>query len=86
MHSSVLIMMWHNLTQDALAIALHCPSHNHCLPSVYSFNKQFNMLKHPVKFHYFCTGCLQELIDSTVTEGPNPSCANWEVILYRVPY
>ena len=63
--SNVLIMqlkMWHNLTQEALAdllqfIALHFPSPNHCFPSVHLFNKQFDMLKHPVNFHCFCGAC-----------------------------
>lgn len=81
--SSVLVMqfkMRHNLTQEALSdllqlLSLHCPSPNHCVPSVYLFNKQFTTLQTPVKHHYFCSTCLQEIESDGVTVCPNPACA-----------
>ena len=81
--SNLLIMqfkMRHNLTQEALAdllklLQLHSPSPNHCLPSAYSFNKRFEGLKCPLRLHYFCTSCLQELAESDISECPNQSCA-----------
>ena len=56
----------HNLTDQALSdlldlLKLHCPSPNLCLPSLYLFNKQFECLKYPLKFHYYCCKCLQEV-------------------------
>ena len=81
--SNLLILqfkMRHNLTQEALAdllklLQLHCPSPNHCLPSVYLFNKRFEGLKCPLQLHYFCTNCLQELTENDINECPNHSCA-----------
>lgn len=82
MSSSVLVMqfkMRHDLTQEALSdllklLSLHCPTPNHCLPSVYLFNKQFTTLESPVNHHYFCSSCLQE-VENGVDVCPNPSCS-----------
>ena len=70
--SNILIMQYkmrHNLTDQALAdllhlLRLHCPTPNHCVPSIYHFEKPFQRMKYPILFHYFCSSCLQGVSDS----------------------
>ncbi len=70
--SKVMIMQYkirHNLTDEGLAdllqlLRLHCPTPSHCVPSVYHFKKQFQNMKLPIKFHYFCSSCLQSVDDA----------------------
>ena len=81
--SSVLLTqfkMRHNLTQEAVSdllqlLSLHWPVPNNCVSSVYLFNKQFTTLETPVKHHYFCSTCLQEVESDKVRVCPNPACA-----------
>lgn len=80
--SGVLSMQFklrHNLTEQALSdllqlLKLHCPSPNQCVPSAYVFNKQFECLKYPIKFHYYCSRCLQE-VEYSSSVCPNLPCS-----------
>ena len=83
--SCILLMkyaMKHNITKDALAdllelVRLHCPKPNTCPPTLYYFNKQFENLKYPVKFHYFCSECFYDVTDPHSRTGcGNPYCKN----------
>lgn len=70
--SSVLIhkfKMRHNLTKQALVdllklIKLHCPSPNLCPSSVYLLDQQFPDFEYEVIMHYFCSKCLQTLLNA----------------------
>lgn len=69
--SSNLIMQYkmrHSLTDQGLAdllhlLRLHCPTPNHCIPSLYLFKKPFREMKYPISFHYYCSSCLQNVCD-----------------------
>ena len=79
--SSLLLMkfkMKHNLTQQAMSdllklIRIHCPISNSLPKSLYVFNKKFSELKCPLQFHYYCSGCLQE-VRNDEHQCPNLSC------------
>lgn len=70
--SNILIMQYkmrHSLTDQALTdllhlLRLHCPTPNHCAPSIYHFKKHFQGMKYPVTFHYYCSSCLEGVGDS----------------------
>ena len=68
----------HNLTHAALAdlqlFRLHSAAREILPPSLYVFEKQFQSLKCPMTFHYFCSSCLQLLPNGQVTGCPNEAC------------
>lgn len=80
--SNLLIMQYkmrHKLTDEGLAdllqlLKLHCPSPNHCLPSIYYFKKHFRDLDCPIQFHYFCSSCYQAVSEPQASRCPNPLC------------
>lgn len=80
--SSLLSMqcsMRHNLTEEALSDLLQviklCRNSQDSIPStVYLFKKQFECLKYPLDFHYFCSRCLQLLSSNRLSLCPNECC------------
>ena len=78
--SSIMIMqykMCHNLTNQALAdllqlLQLHCPRPNQCIPSLYYFKEKFKD-RLSMKFHYFCSSCLQN-VEEFSNNCTNPLC------------
>lgn len=81
--SNILIMQYkmrHSLTDQALTdllhlLSLHCPTPNHCAPSIYHFKKQFQGMKYPIIFHYYCSNCLKGVGDSDLICS-NQLCRN----------
>lgn len=83
--SNVLIMQYkmrHKLTDESLddllqLLRLHCPTPNHCLPSIYYFKKHFRDLECPMQFHYFCSSCYQEICEPQSSQRcPNHLCCS----------
>ena len=78
---SVLVKQYslrHSLTQAALADLLQLLrlySSTEIIPSsIYLFEKQFQLLHYPLKFHYFCSVCLQLLPNNHARQCPNDAC------------
>ena len=73
--SNIMIMQFkirHNLTDQSLEdllqlLKLHCPKPNHVPNSLYHFKKFFRESRYQIKYHYYCSKCLQSvaLSDST---------------------
>jgi len=72
--SNIMIMqfkMRHNLTDRSLEdllhlLKIHCPKPNYVPNSIYHFKKFFRESRYEIKYHYYCSRCLQsvDLFDS----------------------
>ena len=79
--SSIMVMQYklrHKLTDQAVAdllhlLKLHCPNPNQCVPSVYHLKKRFQDVNFSIKFHYFCSNCLQG-VEKSDTHCTNQLC------------
>jgi hypothetical protein len=70
--------MRHNLSNEGLSdllklVALHCPTSNNCVGSVFLLKKHFGASKLKTKFHYFCGTCYIS-VDEAAYLCPNPDC------------
>ena len=67
--SNIMIMQYkmrHNLTDQSLIdllnlLKIHCPKPNYVPSSIYHFKKFFRESKYQIKYHYYCTRCLQNI-------------------------
>ena len=79
--SHIIIMQFkicHNLTDQCLEdllhiLKIHCPKPNHVPNSLYHFKKFFRESRYQIKYHYFCSKCLQN-IDNSDSTCANSSC------------
>ena len=79
--SHIIIMQFkicHNLTDQCLEdllhiLKIHCPKPNHVPNSLYHFKKIFRESRYQIKYHYFCSRCLQN-IDNSDSTCANSSC------------
>ena len=75
--SNIMIMqfkMRHNLTDQSLTdllnlLKIHCPKPNNVPNSIYHFKKFFRESKYQIKYHYYCTKCLQNIDTSDIKSG-----------------
>ena len=73
--SNILVMQFkvrHNLTDQSLEdllrlLQLHCPKPNHVPNSLYHFKKFFRESRYQIKYHYYCSKCLQGVTSSDTT-------------------
>ena len=81
--SMLLIMTFatrHGLTGEALSdlltlINLHCLAPNHLDKTIYMFKKQFQNLKTPLVYHYYCSKCLINVPDKHQKICANTYCS-----------
>ena len=74
-----LLMMKHNLTQSAMddllvLLTVLLPNGNLIARSYSEFSKFFGKLKHPLRYHYYCSFCLMPLKGTTDNCCANKSC------------
>ena len=79
--SHIMIMQFkirHNLTDQCLEdllhlLKIHCPKPNHVPNSLYHFKKFFKESRYQIKYHYYCSRCLQN-VDNSDSTCTNSSC------------